>query len=137
MQVDIKNVFNNVLQVVICRWLCDVGGPLESIVPFIRLFYDTYYPLYYQHRWHVEGVTMIESSLITRQGDPLGAPLHILAHYQIVLKTITRAPTYVFPYLAYDTHIVGPMNEISRAFDHLSTQLAQLGLRVKVSKCKF
>ncbi len=80
---------------------------------------------------------MIESSLITRQGDPLGAPLHILAHYQIVLKTITRAPTYVFPYLAYDTHIVGPMNEISRAFDHLSTQLAQLGLRVKVSKCKF
>jgi hypothetical protein len=29
------------------------------------------------------------------------------------------------------------MSELSCAFDHLSTQLAQVGLRVKVSKCKF
>jgi len=28
------------------------------------------------------------------------------------------------------------MNEITHAFDHLSTQLALIGLRVKVSKCK-
>jgi len=35
------------------------------------------------------------------------------------------------------THIVGPMNEIIRAFDHVSTQLALVGLRVKVAKCKF
>jgi hypothetical protein len=29
------------------------------------------------------------------------------------------------------------MNEITRAFDHLSTQLTLVGLRVKVSKCQF
>jgi hypothetical protein len=29
------------------------------------------------------------------------------------------------------------MNELSCAFDHLLTQLAQLGLKVKMSKCKF
>jgi hypothetical protein len=34
-------------------------------------------------------------------------------------------------------HIMGPMNELSYAFNHLSTQLAQVGLKVKVSKCKF
>jgi hypothetical protein len=67
---------------------------------------------------------MIESSLIMRQGDPLGGLLFIFAHYQTLLKTITRAPTYVFPCLVDDTHIMGPMNDISRAFDHLSTQLA-------------
>jgi hypothetical protein len=47
------------------------------------------------------------------------------------------APIYVFPSLTDDTHIMGPMNEIIRAFDHLSTQLALVGLRVKVLKCKF
>jgi len=36
-----------------------------------------------------------------------------------------------------DTHIVGPMNEITHAFDHISTQLALVELRVKMSKCKF
>jgi hypothetical protein len=46
------------------------------------------------------------------------------------------APIWVFPSLADDTHIVGPMNEIIRAFDHLSTQLALVGLKVKVLKCK-
>jgi hypothetical protein len=31
---------------------------------------------------------------------------------------------------------MGLMNEIILAFDHLSTQLALIGFRVKVSKCK-
>jgi len=35
-----------------------------------------------------------------------------------------------------DTHILGPMSGIIRAFDHLSTQLALVGLKVKMSKCK-
>jgi hypothetical protein len=45
-------------------------------------------------------------------------------------------PSYVFPSLTNDTHIVGPMNEITCTFDHLLTQLALLGFQVKVSKCK-
>jgi hypothetical protein len=32
---------------------------------------------------------------------------------------------------------VGPMSEITYAFDHLLTQLTLVGLRVKMSKCKF
>jgi hypothetical protein len=31
---------------------------------------------------------------------------------------------------------VGPLSEITCAFDHLSTELALIGLRVKLSKCK-
>jgi hypothetical protein len=36
-----------------------------------------------------------------------------------------------------DTHIMGPLNEITRIFDHLLTQLTLVGFRVKMSKCKF
>jgi len=43
------------------------------------------------------------------------------------------APNYIFPSLTDDTHIMGPMNEITRTFDHLLTQLTLVGLRVKVS----
>ncbi len=35
-----------------------------------------------------------------------------------------------------DTHIMGFISEITYAFDHLSTQLTLIGLKVKVSKCK-
>jgi hypothetical protein len=36
------------------------------------------------------GVTIIESYSCTRQGDPLGGPLFILAHYRVFLQTIAR-----------------------------------------------
>jgi hypothetical protein len=51
----------------------------------------------------------------------LGGLLFVLAHYQILLKTIMHAPSYIFPSLADDMHIMGPLSEI-HAFDDLSTQ---------------
>ncbi len=85
----------------------------------------------------MKGITIIESFSSMKQGDPLRGLLLVLAHYQIILKTIAQAPSCVFPSLVNDTNIVGPMNEIIHTFDHLSTQLALIGLKVKVSKCKF
>jgi hypothetical protein len=89
MKVNIKNVFNNVFQIIIFKKLCDVEGPLVSIVPFTKLFYGVHSSLYYQHGWHVKGVTIIESSSSRRHGDPLGGPLFALAHYRSPLETIT------------------------------------------------
>jgi hypothetical protein len=80
----------------------------------------------------VEGVTIIESFSSTKQGDRLGGILFTLDHYQTLLKTITWAPKCIFPSLIDDTHIEGPMNEITHVFYHLSTQLAFVGL---LSKC--
>jgi hypothetical protein len=132
MQVDIKNIFNSVSQIVIFKELCDVNGPLVNIVLFTRLFYGAHSYFYYQHGQHVEGVTILESFSSVRQNDPLGGFLFALAHYQTLLKTITRTPSYILPSLTNNTHIVGPMSELSCTFHHLSTQLAQFGLRVKV-----
>jgi hypothetical protein len=56
-----------------------------------------------------------------KYGDPLKGPLFVLAHYQILLKTIAQTPNYVFPSLVDNTHIVGPMSEIVPVFDHLLT----------------
>jgi ABC-type nitrate/sulfonate/bicarbonate transport system permease component len=84
----------------------------------------------------VEGINIIESSLGTKHSDPLGSLLFALAHYQTLLNTIVWVPSYVFPSLTNDTHIVGPLSEIIHVFYHLSTQLTQVGLKVKVSKCK-
>jgi hypothetical protein len=136
MQVHIKNIFNNIFRAIIFRKLCEIEGALANIVPFIMLFYGSHFFFFYQHGWHVEGVTIIGSSLGMRQGDPLGGLLFDLAHYRTFLKTIVRAPNYVYPSLMDDIHIMGPMNEITHAFDHLSTQLTLVGLKVKVLKCK-
>ncbi len=80
----------------------------------------------------MEGVTIIKSSLGTKQGDHVRGHLFVLAYYWTFLKTIAQAPNCVFLSLVNNTHIVGPMNELSYTFDHLSNQLAQVGLKVKV-----
>ncbi len=64
----------------------------------------------------MEGVTIIELSSCTKQGDFLGGPLFVLAHFQILLKTIVWTPNYIFPSLANYTHIMKPMNEINYFF---------------------
>jgi hypothetical protein len=66
MQVDVKNIFNNVYRTVIYRELRDVGGPLVNIIPFTKLFDDVHFSFYYLHGQHEEGVTIIESFSNTR-----------------------------------------------------------------------
>jgi len=92
-----------------------------NIVPFTKLFYGAHSSFYHQHEQHKEGIIIIKSFSDMKQGDPLGGPLFVLAHYQTFLKTIAQAPNCVFPSLGDDTHIVGLMNEVIFAFDHLST----------------
>jgi hypothetical protein len=109
---------------------------LANIVPFTKLFYGVHSSLYFQHGQHEKGVIIIESFLGMKQGDPLGGHLFALAHCRAFLKIITQAPKFVFPSLMDDTHIMGTVNEFVLIFYHLSTQLALVGLRVKVSTCK-
>jgi hypothetical protein len=96
-------------------------GILASIVPFTMSFYGAHSSFYYQHGWHVEGVTIIESSSSTRHGDTLGGPLFALAHYWTFLKTIVQTSNCIFPSLLNNTHIIRPINEIIHAIDHLLT----------------
>jgi hypothetical protein len=135
MQVDVENVFNNMFWIVILKKLWDVGKPLVSIIIFTKLFHCVHFSLLPtwatwrrgHHYWII---------FKHEVGWPLGGLLFILAHYWTFLKTITQALNYVLPSLVGDIHIMGHMNEIVSTFDHLLTQLALIGLKVKVSKCK-
>jgi hypothetical protein len=100
-----------------------LGRPLMNFIFFTKLFYGVHSSLYYQDGQHVEGVNIIDSSSSTKHDDPLKGLLFALAHYRTFLKTITWAPSCIFPLLVDDIHIVGPMNEIICTFDHLSTQI--------------
>jgi hypothetical protein len=82
------------------------------------------------------GFTIIESFSGVRQGDFLSGLLFALAHYWALLDTIAWTPNCVFPSLMDDTNITSFMSEVLFTFDHLSTQLALVRLKVKVSKCK-
>jgi hypothetical protein len=61
MQINAKNIFNNISQTVFFEELCDAKGPLTSIVHFTRLFNSAHFSIYYQHGWYVERVIIIES----------------------------------------------------------------------------
>jgi hypothetical protein len=61
--------------------------------------------------------------------------LLVLAHYQLFLEIIAQALNCIFLTLANDILVVvRPLNKITHAFDHLSTQLTLVELRVKVLK---
>jgi hypothetical protein len=119
MQINIENAFNSIFWVIIFKKLCDAKGLLLNIAVFIKLFYVIHFSLCYQCGWHFEGVIIIESSLGTKQGDSLGGPLFVLAHYRTFLETIAQAPNCIFPFLMDNIHIIRPLNEIICAFDHL------------------
>jgi hypothetical protein len=77
--------------------------------------------LNYQHGQHEEGITIIESSLSTKQDDLLKDFLFALAHYGTLIKTIAQALNYVFPSLTNNTHIVSFTNDIIlKPLGHLS-----------------
>jgi hypothetical protein len=47
MQIEIKNIFNNIFQVVIFWELPKVREPLVNIAPFTKLFYGAHSSFYY------------------------------------------------------------------------------------------
>jgi hypothetical protein len=49
-------------------------------------------------------------------GDPLGGTLFFLAHFCALRPTIVTHPTYVFPSLVDDTHIIGLASNVVPTF---------------------
>ncbi len=132
MQVNVENTFNNIFQIVIKRSMKCQGTFGKHWTLYQIVLWCSFFSLL--PTWATwKGITTVESSLSTRQGDPLSG---IFFCFRTFLETIMWTLNYVFPSLANNTHIMGPINEVILAFDHLSTQLALVGFKVKVSKCK-
>jgi len=59
-------------------------------------------------------VILLESS--TQWREPLGGTLFALIHFCVLHPTITTHPTFVFPLLTDDMHIVGPTSNVVHVF---------------------
>jgi len=64
----------------------------------------------------------------THQGDPWGGALFALAHFRALHSTINHFPFCLFPSIADDIHIIGPISIISFAYEHFQTKLHAIGL---------
>ncbi len=54
----------------------------------------------------------------THQGDSLGWVLFTLAHCRALRLIANHFPSYLFPSIANDTHIIGPFSIVSFAYEH-------------------
>jgi hypothetical protein len=78
-------------------------GTSYNSSPFICAFYAFESPLLCSH-CNCEGdVTIIPFAMGTRQGDPLGGTLFVLAHPKALHSIAIHFPSYIFPSIANDT----------------------------------
>ncbi len=92
-------------------------------------------PLFYNHHNHENDVTIIPSTMGTRQGDPLGAALFVLAHFKALCSTANHFPSCLFPSIVNNTHIIYPPLIVSSAYEHFQTKLHVIGLSIQPHKC--
>jgi hypothetical protein len=65
----------------------------------------------------------------------LGVVLFALAHFCIFCPIVATHPTYVFPLLVDDMHIISPTSNVLFVFLWLLEEFGTLRLLVKLTKC--
>jgi hypothetical protein len=58
-----------------------------------------------------------------------------LIHFHAFRNLVTHFPSYLFPSIIDDTHIIGLVLVVSQAFHHFFSQLDLVGLMVQPYKC--
>jgi hypothetical protein len=54
----------------------------------------------------------------THQGDLLGGALYVLTHFRALCSIARSFSSYVFPSIAHNTHIIGPLSIVSFTYEH-------------------
>jgi len=85
------------------------SGDIIQFIPFVLTLYAFESPLFYNHHSRDNDVTVIPSAMGTHQGDPLGRALFVLAHLKTLRSTTSHFPSYLFPSITDNTHIIGPI----------------------------
>jgi hypothetical protein len=75
-------------------------------------------PSFYNHHNREGDVTIIPSTMGTRQSDPLGGALFALAHFKALRSTTSHFPSYLFPSIVDVTHIISPPLIVSSTYEH-------------------
>jgi len=123
------------LKRVIFQELRVVGGNIIQFIPFVHAFYAFECPLFYNHNNHESNIIVIPSIMGIRQGGPLGRALFVLAHFRALCSIANRFPSYVFPSIVDDTHIINPPSIVSSPYEHFQTELYAIDLSIQPQKC--
>jgi hypothetical protein len=68
----------------------------HKFIPFVHAFYSFEYPLFYSHH-NCEGeVIVTQFAMGTRQGDPFGRALFVLAHFKTLQSITNHSPPFFF-----------------------------------------
>ncbi len=126
-QLDMANAFNLVSKGVMFQKLCTVGGDIIQLIPFVRAFYAFESPLFYNHHNCDGNVIIIPSAMGICQGDHLGKALFVLAHLKALHFIANHFPSYLFPSIINDIHIIGPPSIISSTYEHFQIELCAIG----------
>jgi hypothetical protein len=134
------NAFNSLLKGVKFQELCVAGGDITQLIPFVCAFYAFESPLFYNHCNHEGDVIVIPSTMGMCQGDPWGGgggwgALFILTLFRALHFTINHFPSYLFPSIIDDIHIIGPPSIVSTIYEHFKTELHAIGLSIQPKKC--
>jgi hypothetical protein len=73
---------------------------------------------------------VIPSTIETHQGDILIRVLFFLGHFRTLCSIVNRFPSYLFPSIEDDTHIVGLFPIVSFAYEHFQFELIKIGLSI-------
>jgi len=101
------DAFNLMSKRVIFQEVCATSGDIIQLIPFVLTLYAFESPLFYNHRNRDGNVIIIPSAMGIHQGDPLGRALFVLAHLKALHSINNHFPSYLFPSITDDTHIIG------------------------------
>ncbi|KAL2645034.1 hypothetical protein R1flu_012621 [Riccia fluitans] len=111
-----------------------------TLIPWISFSFFVFFlcpsfVLYFSHCSREDEVSLLSSKKGTCQGDPLDGALFTLAHLRALRSVASEHPLGLFPSLADDTHIFGPLEVVVAAFHALEGHLLVVGLIVQPTKC--
>jgi hypothetical protein len=87
------------------RTLCNKWGQ-HTTCPLCSYILCIWIPLFYNHCNCDGDVIVIPSAMGTHQGDPLRKALFALTHFKALCFTTNHFPSYLFPSIMDDTHII-------------------------------
>jgi hypothetical protein len=100
---------------VIFQELGATSGDMIQLIPFVCEFYA------FKSSCFI--VIVIPFAMGIRQGDPLGGPLFTLSHFKALHFIASCFPSYLFPCIANEIHIIGLFLIISSAYEHFQIEL--------------
>ncbi len=75
-------------------------------------------PLFYNHCNYEGDVMVIPFAMGTYQGDPLGKALFALVHFRALHFITSHFPSYLFPFITSDTHMIRPLSIVLSTYEH-------------------